>query len=219
MPAKDTKERILDTAERLFADHGFGDTSLRRITTAAEVNLAAVHYHFGSKEALIEAIFVRRLGPLNRERLELLDEMEKRSGDGGPSLEQIVEAFVGPALRMRQDAERGGEVFMRLLGHTISQPSNDIRQLFIGQFRHVLPRFIAALKRQLPDLSETEVFWRFLFMIGAMAYTMAMSNSIPMISNGLCDSGDAEGMIQRLVPFLVAGLQAPLPARTDESRE
>ncbi len=108
---------------------------------------------------------------------------------------------------------------MRLLGHTISQPSNDIRQLFIGQFRNVLPRFIAALKRQLPDLSETEVFWRFLFMIGAMAYTMAMSNSIPMISNGLCDSSDAEGMIQRLVPFLVAGLQAPMPALTDESRE
>ena len=94
-----TAERILDAAEELFADLGFDATSTRAITTRAGVNLAAVNYHYGSKDALIEAVFARRLVPLNRERLELLDRVEARAGAGGPAVESIVEAFVRPPMR------------------------------------------------------------------------------------------------------------------------
>jgi len=113
---KDTKERILDAAERLFAVTGFEATSLRNITAEADVNLAAVNYHFGSKEKLTEAVFSRRLEPMNRERIALLDALEAHGGPDSRNLEAIVEAFVGPPLRMSRDPERGGPAFMRLLG-------------------------------------------------------------------------------------------------------
>src|SRR3954466_13792496 len=103
----DTRERILDTAERLFAERGFGATSLRSIIASAEVNLAAVHYHFRSKEALLEAVIVRRLEPLNRERLELLDQYEREAGKWGPSLEQILDALLSPPIRFVRTTPEG----------------------------------------------------------------------------------------------------------------
>ena len=111
-----TKDRILDVAERLFAEQGFAATSLRAITTRAKVNLAAIHYHFDSKETLIQAVFRRRLIPLNRKRLEVLMQLEQAAGDRPLAVEQIIEAFIGPALRLSRDVEQGGHNFMRLLG-------------------------------------------------------------------------------------------------------
>src|SRR5436190_23125118 len=94
----ETRERILDTAERLFADRGYGATSLRSIIAAAEVNLAAVHYHFHTKEALLDAVLKRRLEPVNRERLALLDECEKSAGASALPLERVLAALIAPAL-------------------------------------------------------------------------------------------------------------------------
>src|SRR5208282_530434 len=111
-----TKDRILDTAERLFSEQGYAATSLRGIIAAAGVNLAAVHYHFHSKEALLEAVILRRALPANQERLALLDRCEEEAGDGPPALEEIIEAFVAPTFRMALDPAAGGMVFMRLLG-------------------------------------------------------------------------------------------------------
>jgi len=207
---KDTKVRILDTAEKLFADNGFAATSLRQITADAAVNLAAVHYHFGSKDDLIRAVFARRIGPLNRERLELLDRLEENRG-GPAELRPIIEAFIGPPLRMSQDSRRGGRVFMRLLGHAMNQPSDKIRGELVGQFREVGQRFRQAFARVRPGLSETEVLWRMLFMIGAMAHTMSMADQLPKITDGMCDPRDTEALLDRLVPFLTAGMEAPAP--------
>ncbi len=176
------------------------------------MNLAAVNYHFGSKEQLIEEVFVRRLGPINRERLENLDRLERGAGEEGPTLEQIIEAFLGPPLRMGHEPERGGAVFVRLLGHTISQPDDRIREMFTRQFREVVPRFIAAFRRRIPDLPTAEIFWRFLFLIGSMAHTMALRDDMQRLSGGLCTDSDVESMIRRLVPFLAAGMRAAAPA-------
>src|SRR4051794_12129949 len=114
----DTKARILKVAERLFMEHGFSATSLRMITGEAKVNLASVNYHFGSKEALIEAVFTRRLAPLNEERVRQLDLLEKAAEGSALTVEQIVEAFVMSALRMGEDLSETGTVFLRLLGRT-----------------------------------------------------------------------------------------------------
>jgi AcrR family transcriptional regulator len=206
---KDTKERILDTAELLFAERGFGSTSLRKIIAEAGVNLAAGHYHFGSKDELITAVLSRRLGPLNRERIELLDALERSAGTAGPSLEQIVEAFIGPPLRMSQDPSRGGRAFMRLVGQAINQPADSVRQVVVDQFREVSRRFSRALGRACPQLSEAEVFWRMVFMVGSMAHTMAIADQVRELSQGLCDPRNVEALLQRLIPFLVAGLRTP----------
>jgi AcrR family transcriptional regulator len=211
---KDTKERILDAAERLFADRGFAATSTRNITSEAEVNLAAVNYHFGSKEKLIRAVFARRLVPLNRARLDLLDALEAAAGPDGPAPEPIVEAFIGPALRMSRD--QGGAVFMRLLGHAMNQPKDQIRHALAEQFREVIDRFAAAVKRAQPGLPDGEIPWRLLFMAGAMAHTMCMADELQKMY-GLTDQGpDVEAMIDRLVPFLAAGLRTPAPSAAAE---
>jgi AcrR family transcriptional regulator len=209
MTGRSTSERILDAAERLFADHGFTATSMRQITTEARANLAAVNYHFGSKDKLIRAVFARRLEPLNRERLELLTHVENEAEGGTLVVDRIVEAFIGPALRLKR--VRGGEVFLRLLGHTLSQREDRMRTLLTDQFREVIGRFTAALGRALPHLSAEDVFWRLLFTVGAMAHTLALSDTMPAFSQGVCRSPDEENTLRRLVPFVSAGLRAPVP--------
>ena len=206
---KDTKERILDAAERLFSESGFSGTSLRNITAEAEVNLAAVNYHFGSKEGLIEEVFSRRLGPMNRERIALLDALEARGTTNDPCLREIVEAFVGPPLRLSVDPELGGIAFMRLLGHAMTQPSARIRLLLTSQFRDVALRFVSAIRRAVPELSETEAVWRVMFMAGAMGHALAFGEQVTeMYGDLVCDRGE-QTLARRLVPFLAEGLRAP----------
>jgi len=168
--------------------------------------------NFGSKEKLTEAVFSRRLEPMNRERIALLDALEARGGPDSRNLEAIVEAFVGPPLRMSRDPERGGPAFMRLLGHAMTQPSEQIRQIFTEQFRDVGLRFIAAIRRCVPELPQAEAVWRLLFMAGSMGHAMALSEQVTEMYGKLAGGGGQEILIKRLVPFLVAGLAAPAPA-------
>src|SRR5260370_15922671 len=106
-PKVETKQRILDSAERLFAEHGSEGTSLRTIIADAQVNLAAIHYHFHSKEALWEAVIVRRLGPINQERLRLLDACARDPNGGPPSLDAVLGALISPPLRVGPRRARG----------------------------------------------------------------------------------------------------------------
>jgi AcrR family transcriptional regulator len=208
---KDTKILILDAAEKLFASDGFSATSLRRITTEAGVNLASVNYHFGSKGSLIDAVISRRLEPINKERLDLLDRLEDEAGEKGPALEAIVEAFIGPPLRMRQAAGSKAAHFMRLLGRVMSDPSDRVMTQFTDLFRETIERFSTALGRALPDLAPADILWRMVFMVGAMAHTMSISRQLPRVTGGLCDPADAGALIKRMAPFLAAGMRAPVP--------
>jgi AcrR family transcriptional regulator len=187
-------------------------TSLRSITASAEVNLAAVNYHFGSKEGLIQEVFHRRLGPLNAERVALLDQLEAAAGDDAPDLAAIVEAFVGPPLRMSHDPQ--GATFMRLFGHTLGRRDDRVLGMFAEEFRTVLDRFGAALERALPPLDRQEVLWRMLFMVGAMAHTLSLSDKLPGLTGGVCGPADVETLIRRLVPFVAGGMRAAPPELT-----
>jgi AcrR family transcriptional regulator len=208
-----TKDRILDAAEKLFSDQGFTGTSLRAITTEANVNLAAVNYHFGTKDGLMEAVFERRLAPLNQERIALLDALE--ASDENPPLERILEAFVGPPLRLRCDTDRGGPMFMRLLGRTLTEPSQGVHEIFVRQFAEIAARFTPALERALPSLPLDEIFWKMHFAIGTMAHTMCDTFRLKLLSAGRCDAGeDIDATVRRLVSFIAAGLRAPVPTGT-----
>lgn len=214
-PLADTKDRILRAAEALFVETGFVATSLRMITAAADVNLAAVNYHFGSKEALIQAVFERRLGPINRERVAQLDRLEAAAGGEPLTAEQVVDAMVSAALRMSRDPVRGSAAFLRLLGRAFSEPAEYMRSFLPEEFREVVVRFQAAFARALPDMPEHELIWRMHFMFGAMAYAMAGTDALRIVAS--CDLGDAddgESIIRRLIPFLVGGFKAPLPEGT-----
>jgi AcrR family transcriptional regulator len=207
----DTKAKILNAAEKLFADHGFSATSLRQITTKAKVNLAAVNYHFGSKEALIEAAISRRLEPINRERLELLDRLEDEAGEGGPALDQIVEVFIGTPLRLAHSGRKDGSDFMRLLARVMSDPGEYAKLIFAERLRETVQRFGNALSRRLTGLSEEDLLWRLLFMAGTMIHTMSASGHLHKIAERPIDASDVEAIIKRLVPFLTAGLRASSP--------
>jgi AcrR family transcriptional regulator len=209
----DTRERILSAAEALFMERGFAATSLREITSRAQVNLAAVNYHFGSKEELIRAVFARHLGPLNQARVSYLDSLETDAQGQPLTPERIIEAMVAPVMQASRDPLRGGARFLRLLGRAFSEPTETVRDFLPKQYREVVVRFKEALVRALPHLPEQELVWRMHFMFGAMSYAMAGNDALQLIAT--CDvegAEDAQAIIRRLVPFLTAGLQAPLAA-------
>lgn len=214
-----TKDRILDAAESLFMEHGFEATSLRSITAAAAVNLAAVNYHFGSKEELFQAVLTRRLDPMNQERLDLLTELERASAPRPVACEQILSAMFVPALKLARDRERGGKDFLRLLGRAYADPAPFIRHFLSGQYAVMIARFKAAFARALPELPPKELSWRLHFIMGALSYTLAGTDALKLIAELTpAESGNDELLLRRLAPFLLAGLQSPLPETSAAGR-
>jgi len=215
-PPHETRTRILDAAEELFMQHGFEATSMRLLTTKAEANLAAVNYHFGSKDALIEAVFRRRLDPMNAGRIAELDRLEKDSGGRPLAAEQIIRAFVGASLRMIEDAKSGGRNFIRLLGRTYTDPQKHIRSLIGQLYAPAMSRFKTAFERALPQMPGDELVWRMHFMFGTLAYTLAATDTVQLIAG--CkpeDRYDARLLEARLTAFLQAGLLAPMHDAAD----
>ena len=206
----DTKTRILDAAEHLFMEHGFEATSLRQLTSAAAVNLAAVNYHFGSKEELFQAVLTRRLDPMNQERIELLEKVERDAGGRPLSCEKILFAMLIPALRLARDERRGGKNFLRLLGRAYADPAPFIRHFLSAQYAQMIGRYKEAFSRALPHLSRQELTWRLHFVMGALSYTLAGTDALKLFAQVTAvDKDNDELLLQRLAPFLVAGLKAP----------
>ena len=208
-PQHETRTRILDAAEELFMLHGFEGTSMRLLTTKAGVNLAAVNYHFGSKHALIEAVFRRRLDPMNVARIAELEKLVAEDRTDSP--EAIIRAFITPGLRLMEDAKGGGRSFVRLLGRTYTEPNKAVRQLIGQMYAPAMQRYKAALERALPQMPREELVWRMHFMFGTLAYTLAATDTVQLIAG--CkpeDRYDARLLEERLTAFLAAGLNAPL---------
>jgi AcrR family transcriptional regulator len=208
-PQHETRTRILDAAEELFMQHGFEGTSMRPLTSKAGVNLAAVNYHFGSKHALIEAVFRRRLDPMNVARIAELEMLEAEERPSSP--ETIIRAFITPGLRLLEDAKGGGRNFARLLGRTYTEPNKAVRALIGQMYAPTMQRYKAALERALPQMPREELVWRMHFMFGTLAYTLAATDTVQLIAG--CkpeDRYDARLLEERLTAFLAAGLTAPL---------
>src|SRR5712671_3828617 len=159
----DTRSRILDVAEELFGEQGLDRVSIRDITRMARVNLAAINYHFGSKEDLIAAVFERRVVPVNEARLGALDMVEKAAGKRSPKLEAILETFIRPALQCSLKAPKGGASFSKLFGRCLSEPSPEVEVLLKRQFEPLVERMDGALRRALPHLSRSDIYWRMKF--------------------------------------------------------
>lgn len=211
----DTRERILDAGERLFMAHGYEGTSMRQITGEAAVNLAAVNYHFGSKESLMQEVFRRRLDWLNDERMRVLDELESEAAGQPVKPSAIVDAFFGTLLRMAGDENRGGMTFLRLLGRTLTEPSEFIRAFLAHEYQTVMDRYKEALFKALPEVPKAEIVWRFHFMLGATSYAIAGTDALRLVTDWQIEAEDSTDRLDRLVPrlmsFLLGGLRAPLP--------
>jgi AcrR family transcriptional regulator len=197
----DTKSRILDAAEKLFGINGFEATSLRDITAEAQVNLAAVNYHFRSKDSLIDAVIARRIEPVNKRRLEMLDELGPN-----PELEQILTAFLAPVLEHRIDP------VIPLLGRIMSDPSQFVERVYKKHLKGVAGRFHEEIARVLPELPPAERLWRLHFTVGVMTHLLGWSRVLPEISEGLCQITDRRALVERAVAFAAAGFRAPVSA-------
>ena len=206
----DTKTRILDAAEQLFMEHGFEATSLRSLTSAASVNLAAVNYHFGSKEELFQAVLTRRLDPMNQERIELLERVEREAAGKPMSCEKILFAMLIPALRLARDEQRGGKNFLRLVGRAYADPAPFIRHFLSEQYAEMIGKYKEAFHKALPQLSRQELTWRLHFVMGALSYTLAGTDLLKLFQQVAPNERDNDELVlQKLAPFLVAGLKAP----------
>src|SRR6201996_4495252 len=204
MPSDQTRTAILAAAERLYADRGFGDVTLRDIVAEANVNLAAVNYHFGSKDELIAELFVTRSLALNRERLRELRAAEER-GNGHAQVADILYALVGPSLRGCIGPERDRSTAARFMIRASIESVPPIRRIRNREIDH-LRKFVVALRRALPDRSETELYWGLHFALAMAQQTVRDSERLTKLSEGQCDLDDVEGVISRVVGVAVMAL-------------
>lgn len=192
-------------AEELFGEQGLDRVSIRDITRTARVNLAAINYHFGSREELIAAVFERRVVPVNEARLAALDTVEKSAGKKVPKLEAILGAFIRPAVQSSLRASKGGAAFSKLFGRCLSEPSPEVEGLLKRQFEPLAQRMHAELKRALPRLSRSEIFWRMKFTYGALHHWLLTKDKF---RPDWVDDIDVETQTQKLISFAAAGFRA-----------
>lgn len=204
-----TKNKILDSAEVLFAEHGFNGTSLREITRNADVNLAAVNYHFGSKKELIKAVMSRYLDELSPKLVFVFNELNENSKQ--PSLIDVFSAFIDPLLSLNVFKENGTSNFLQLLGRGYTDSQGFLRWFLTSQYPDVFTSFTKAVHKAYPELSTQEMFWRLHFTMGTIIFTMSSSDAlIDIAQNDFDDAVDIAGVIKRVIPYVAAGVGAPI---------
>ncbi len=200
-----TRDRILRTAERLFAERGFNGVSVRELAAAAQVNIASIGYHFNNKEGLLSEVYRRHCEPMIEERLRGLKAASRVRGKAKVSA--IIEAFIRPALR--QVEVEDGATFIRLRAVLSGENSELLEKLVAENFDQSSTAFIDELCACLPHLTRTDVCWRFHFLLGTIYYTAAGPHRITAFSHGGCDPSDTEAVVHELVPFMTQAFQAP----------
>jgi AcrR family transcriptional regulator len=204
-----TKSKILDAAEHLFAIHGFNGTSLREITSQAEVNLAAVNYHFGSKKELIKAVMSRYMNELSPRLEAALQEI--CDAETKPTLTEVFSAFIEPLLSLNEYKENGTSHFLQLLGRSYTDSQGFLRWFLTSHYSGVISNFVKAVYKAYPELTAEEVFWRLHFTMGTLVFTMSSSNALLDIAKNDFDNNiDISGVIHKVIPYIAAGVAAPI---------
>jgi AcrR family transcriptional regulator len=205
MAPTDTRTRILDAAEHLFAERGFRGTSVRAITSLAGANLAAVGYHFGSKAELLAAVARRVIGPVTAAQCAGLDRLLARVPD--PTAADLVEAFAGPLFDEMPAGDEGGARTSRLIVTIITDPAEEARDWTGPAEDTVRDRYLAAFGRALPGLSPQELWFRMRGILAVVAvdrvdaYNRGTPASVPPVAG--------EAARRWAVTFLAAAMSAP----------
>jgi AcrR family transcriptional regulator len=205
--SRSTKDRLLDAAEALFAERGFEGTSMRAVTHAADASVSAANYHFGSKEALVQAALVRRLEPLNRRRLEALDVLEAAAGGRAIPVEDLLEAFLRPGFDAQREARRERLPLRSVAARLYADPHAMVASLKARIFGPVIARYLDALAHALPDRNRDELVLDFQFFIGAMVHVISGHAGRDFDAGGPPPPLD-EAVLRRMVGFAAAGMRA-----------
>jgi len=199
-------KKILDAAERLFAKRGYYGVTIREIAKAAGVDVALVNYYFGKKRELLETVFMRRAEELNRDRLDALEARIAEAEGGVPSVEAICAAFSDPIHEKAAKGGRGWKNYLALVAQVDNSPEWG-GQLMSEAFDPLVRRFIAELRKALPDASEEDIYWSYHFFSGALVLTFAETGRIDNLSGGVAKSTDLDAVYSRMPRFIAAGFR------------
>lgn len=202
-----TRDRILDAAEKLFAQKGFAGVSVRQIMTAADADVSLAYYHFKSKRDVFDQVMLRRAEHLNDIRLKALEAVEERHSDDEPTVEEIIGAFTDPLLDLIANDHDEWKHYFQLIAQVNNSPEWG-GELMTRYFDPLVRRFIDALRKALPDCSDENLFWSYHFLSGALTLTFAETGRIDNLSNGICQSSDMAAQRERMPGFLAAGFKA-----------
>lgn len=209
----DTRTRILDAATRLFALHGVANTSLRQITAEAQVNLAAINYHFQSKDQLVSAVMRRLIDPINERRLQILTALEDTARDKPVKLEAILRAFLQPIFEAR-DNDPLARLIPRLYGRLHAEPGDLIAKSFLPVIAPVVARFLPVVRRAVPNLNETEIGWCMFFTMGATINSLISPQTLAALIHDDSVYESWPDILDRLIPFCAAGIRAAARAKS-----
>lgn len=204
MSTDQTRHAILTAAERLCADNSFGDVTLRDIVAAANVNLAAINYHFGSKDALLAEIYIACSIALNRERLAAL-KIAEDAGQGRARPDEVLRALIEPLLRGCLDPDRQRSASSRFMIRASTESIPTFRRIKNKEVDH-LRRFAEAMKRALPERDMADIYWGLHFALAMAHQTINDVERLTKLSDGACDLTDVEGITERIVATSVMAL-------------
>lgn len=200
------RDRILDVAEQLFAEHGYDGVTIRQIASGAKVDVALASYHFGKKLDLFNAVFERRAEELNERRLAALQKVQAEAGKNGPSVEQIIEAFLRPLEIAQETGEPGWRNYLALVAYVNNSPHWG-KRMMSKMFDKLVNEFIDALRQALPGASDRDIYWCYHNLSGALTLTFADTGRIDKLSGGVCHSSDFEAAYDHMIPFVAAGFR------------
>jgi AcrR family transcriptional regulator len=213
VPDSGPKLKLVEAAEKLFAANGFDVVSVRDITQAAGSNVAAVNYHFGSRDDLVAVVMTRYLTPVNEARLAGLEAVERNWVGQAVPVEEVIDAFVRPLITRTGTSDLSEALYFKLVGRIFSMPNETLPAGVEAQVRVVIERFIRALGMSLPSLKEEELLWRLHFVVGAMIHLLIHGETVERVSQGTAGTPDMEAGVARLLGFAVAGLRDGVSGR------
>jgi len=214
IPESGSKRKLLDAAEQLFADKGFEAVSVRDITQLAKTNVAAVNYHFGSRDALLGLVMMRYMVPINEERLARLETIERKGSGKAAPLEELIDAFVRPLATQVRKSDLSERLFYKLTGRIFAEQGDGMPAQIEDQLRPVIERFTRSFAKALPTIPTEELVWRIHFLAGGMIYLLTHQELVHRLSGGASGAPTIEATLSRFIRFAAAGLREGIP--TDE---
>ncbi|MES2920792.1 MAG: TetR family transcriptional regulator [Verrucomicrobiota bacterium] len=212
IPESGSKRKLLDAAEQLFADKGFEAVSVRDITQLAKTNVAAVNYHFGSRDALLGLVMMRYMVPINEERLARLESIERKWSGKAVPLEELIDAFVRPLATQVRKSDLSERLFYKLAGRIFAEQGDGMPAQIEDQLRPVIERFTRSFAKALPTVAMEELVWRIHFLAGGMIHLLTHQDLVLRLSSGASGAPTMEATLSRFIRFAAAGLREGTPS-------
>lgn len=203
-----TKERLVLAAEKLFAEKGFHDVSLRDITKEAKANVASVNYYFSSKDALEDEVIVRHIGPVNDARMAALDTLREQYGEEAIPSREVILAFMRPMIELMHSSSLRSDLFAKIMGRCMGDKGHAMPPQIEPQMKAVIGAFIQELLRALPQLTPETVLWRLHFSFGVVAHTLLFSERLSEFAGEELGDVTMDSSLERIIDYCEGGLLA-----------